>query len=58
MDTYSTIFDWSIFSLDLGSAQNNLKFEWGVEFGLYGNWGGPLVDHFVTSLATLLFPLE
>ncbi len=33
-------------------------FEWGVEVGLYGNWGGPLVDHFITCLATLLLPIE
>ena len=26
--------------------------------GLHGDWGGPILDHFMTMLATLLLPVR
>ena len=32
--------------------------DWGVGLGLHGDWGGPILDHFMTMLATLLLPIR
>jgi hypothetical protein len=32
--------------------------DWGVGLGLHSDWGGPVLDHFVTMLATLLLPIK
>ena len=31
---------------------------WGVELGLHGDWGGPILDHFMMLLATLMLPIR
>ena len=36
----------------------SFSYEWGVGVGLHSDWGGPLLDHFVTMLATLLLPIR
>ena len=33
-------------------------YDWGVGMGLHQDWGGPLLDHFVCCLATLLLPIK
>lgn len=33
-------------------------YDWGVGMGLHQDWGGPLLDHFVCRLATLLLPVK
>ena len=33
-------------------------YDWGVGMGLHQDWGGPLLDYFVTALATLLLPIK
>lgn len=30
----------------------------GMGQGLHRDWGGPILDHFVTMLATLTFPIK
>ena len=32
--------------------------DWGVGLGLHSDWGGPVLDHFVAMLATLLLPIK
>ena len=45
--------DLSAVTTDMGYSQ-----DWGVGFGLHSDWGGPVLDHFVTMLATLLLPIK
>ena len=40
------------------TPDHHYAYEWGVGMGLHQDWGGPLLDHFVCSLATLLLPVK
>ena len=45
--------DLNTVTTDMGYSQ-----DWGVGLGLHSDWGGPVLDHFVTMLATLLLPIK
>ena len=45
--------DLNAVTTDMGYSQ-----DWGVGLGLHSDWGGPVLDHFVTMLATLLLPIK
>ena len=45
---------------DLNAVTTDMGYshDWGVGLGLHSDWGGPVLDHFVTMLATLLLPIK
>ena len=45
---------------DLNAVTSDIGYshDWGVGLGLHSDWGGPVLDHFVTMLATLLLPIK
>jgi hypothetical protein len=46
------------FQISGDCARSGYSQDWGVELGLHGDWGGPVLDHFMAMLATLLLPVR